>query len=658
MVAEVEGETKEATIPSPPPLPPPKEEVPRVSSGVEWGQVEIISNLRGGVQQSQQLPYVRLMVLWNVAFAAVGGSAVAWLELGHTDTSWLNCIYLGLNATTATGLSSFDLTELRPASKFVVAALMQAGAATLVSLFPLCVRITALEAALPGIVAETPPNSRRWWLGRWLEGRRKTRKLVTFDLRKYRMVPEWLVEYKALCFLLRIVLVYHAIVYLVYGGLLFCVAKWKANDDTQGFPLAWSAFTVVSAFNNVGLTLQKDAFESLVKYPTILFAAAMCALHGNVLYPACLRWIIVWLSARSPRSSNRKVYFRYLLLHGRKLYSSLFSSQATWLLVATQLALISIQIGVTLIASRDDSGFRDRSGPGRLNVAAFEAVNTRHAGITAVDVRTLHGATLTMQMAMMWLAPVPFVVALQSSVYGREPEPRRYRAGRRISLGTTSSEETVTAPEDPATPVPDAMVDTRALLIERYPDRSPPWTARVSARLDAFFYHIRHSAKSAYYTSGFARDASLIFFAWFLIACFENYRAPNDVCAGDSARLFYAAFELASAFGNVGLSLGSISSPSANASYSHDLSTGSLLVMMCVMVGARTRDMPRRIDAALTLPTLTGPDVLRATIITRHGTPVSLNEAAAADDDDDDENSSVASHNSPDPPQSNTSTMV
>ena len=82
---------------------------------------------------------------------------------------------------------------------------------------------------------------------------------VTFDLRNYKRVPEWLVEYKALLILQRVILAYHAACYLVYGGLIAAYvarvpsARRAATADVAAAPLPWAAFHALSAFNNVGL---------------------------------------------------------------------------------------------------------------------------------------------------------------------------------------------------------------------------------------------------------------------------------------------------------------------------------------------------------------------------------------------------------------------
>jgi len=96
----------------------------------------------------------------------------------------------------------------------------------------------------------------------------------------------------------------------------------------------------------------------------------------------------------------------------------------------------------------------------------------------------------------------------------------------------------------------------------------------------------------------------------------EQIKNPDDELVAEetaTGAVFYIIFELASAFGNVGLSLGSIKRPSAPTSFSRDLRAnyGALLVMCVVMVAGRTRELPGHIDSALSLPTVTPDDILR-----------------------------------------------
>ena len=92
----------------------------------------------------------------------------------------------------------------------------------------------------------------------------------------------------------------------------------------------------------------------------------------------------------------------------------------------------------------------------------------------------------------------------------------------------------------------------------------------------------------------------------------------------------YIVFELTSAFGNVGLSLGSIADPSRPTSYSGDLTAAALLIVCAVQVFGRTRDMPAAVDSALSLPTVDAADVLRQSLSL--DAPENLSEAGRPSD--------------------------
>ncbi|KAH8046867.1 high-affinity potassium ion transmembrane transporter [Aureococcus anophagefferens] len=454
---------------------------------------EFLTSSAGGVSEVQQMPYASVVVAWILVVAVVGGSAIHLVERGgRTGASWLDCCFVALNCATATGLATIDVTALRSASLVLMGAFMQLGAATILSLLPIVLRLRALRAALPHLKLDrgdtSPTASLRGRKRRWCQ-----HEAVTFDLRNYKRVPEWLVEYKALLILQRVILAYHAACYLVYGGLIAAYvarvpsARRAATADVVAAPLPWAAFHTLSAS--------------------------------------------VW-------KSNIQSDFN--------------------------VAMFLVQVAVLLSICYRDDGFRGETWWTRYNIAAFQAVNTRHAGMTAVALSGLRASALMLQLLMMYLAPVPFV----------------------------------------APSLDDAMIDTRELLMERYPDAAPP-CARVALRAAALRFHVRARGRGA---DGLRARRGLLFLAWFLIAAIMRYEgdggrtaASGEAAMGGSGALFYIVFELTSAFGNVGLSLGSIADPSRPTSYSGDLTAAALLIVCAVQIFGRTQpslDAPENLSEA------------------------------------------------------------
>ena len=92
-------------------------------------------------------------------------------------------------------------------------------------------------------------------------------------------------------------------------------------------------------------------------------------------------------------------------------------------------------------------------------------------------------------------------------------------------------------------------------------------------------------------------DLWFIFLGLFIIAIAEGPRLQNPT---DTAfTLFSCLFEIVSAYGTVGLSLGY---PNINASFSTEFSVVSKLVIIAMMVRGRHRGLPYALDRAILLP--------------------------------------------------------
>jgi len=495
------------------------------------------------------------------------------------DLTWEDAIFLSAGGVTATGLNSFDITMFSRASLNTIMIATQLGSATLTSLVPVVIRIRYLRQVIP-------------------------RNYRTFNLNNFKRVPEWLVEYKALVYLARIVIFTNLLVYLVYGGLLYY--SLTSSDDSMAVlsdpdnntaaaantPGYWTLFHTISAYNNCGYSLQRDSFASFDSNVGILYSLNMLVLHGNVLHPIILRWIIIGLSAFTPKSRSSKVYFRYLLLNGRHLYSNLFGSQQTWLLLLQQLLLVTIQVIFTVWLTPRHPTF---------NVALFEAVNVRHAGFNAIPLPDLSSGILIMFVSFMYLAPMPYIAMLKASmcaaptidsiiglsVGGFEDSAtllatpststgvhsnvtQNTQNSRKLSLnmardnlrenlarmgtdegGTRGSTQlwnekatmrselsSVTRKSIKDKVVINEMLDTRLLILTMYSEsQHVPWKDRITLRVKAVTYQAKRLWRS--FCSGIKPDMFLIWFVWWIICSWEEFSA-------ESPAVFNTLFEIVS----------------------------------------------------------------------------------------------------------------
>lgn len=122
------------------------------------------------------IPFLRIVLLWLVLVGLIFGLLLSLVE----KLPFLDAFWIAFNACTATGLTINNLAHFDVGGQALVALAMQLGSATLLSLTPVLIRIRSVHTILPEDV-----RSR------------------TFNLKHYKRVPEWIIEYKALRILAR-----------------------------------------------------------------------------------------------------------------------------------------------------------------------------------------------------------------------------------------------------------------------------------------------------------------------------------------------------------------------------------------------------------------------------------------------------------------------
>jgi Trk-type K+ transport system membrane component len=119
----------------------------------------------------------------------------------------------------------------------------------------------------------------------------------------------------------------------------------------------------------------------------------------------------------------------------------------------------------------------------------------------------------------------------------------------------------------------------------------------VSLRSSNIFLQREHTRKEVEHEIEriFARDLTYLFLAWLLISAFETSSLDGPV---PRFSMFAILFEIISAYGNVGLSLGY---PGTVTSLSAQWTPFSKLILCVVMYLGRHRAIPRSVDRAVTM---------------------------------------------------------
>jgi potassium uptake Trk family protein len=173
----------------------------------------------------------------------------------------------------------------------------------------------------------------------------------------------------------------------------------------------------------------------------------------------------------------------------------------------------------------------------------FQAAATRTAGFSVVNLAELHPATQVSYLIMMYISVFPIAISV-----------RRTNVYEEKSLGVYPGDEGEDDPKNPS---------------------------YIGA-------HLRRQLSF---------DLWYIFLGLFIIAIIEGSRLEKNDEYG--FKLFAVLFEVVSAYGTVGLSLGY---PGINASFSAEFKTLSKLVIVAMQIRGRHRGLPYALDRAVLLP--------------------------------------------------------
>ncbi|OCK77309.1 potassium transport protein TRK1/TRK2 [Lepidopterella palustris CBS 459.81] len=354
------------------------------------------------------------------------------------------------------------------------------------------------------------------------------------------------IEYRALK-LLAIILVCYFVGFHLLG--MICLLPWALRDqkyvdilqsDGQS-PVWWGFFTPASMFNDLGYTLTPDSMISFQTAVFPLLLGAFLIVIGNTGFPCMLRFII-WLTEKwAPQGSGIWEELRFLLDHPRRCFTLLFPEKATWWLFWVLVLLNGIDLVFFIILDLNDPVVTSLPSGFRVLDGLFQACSTRTAGFSVVNLADLHPAIQVSYLIMMYISVFPIAISMrQTNVYEEK------------SLGVWAVE-----------------------------DNDDQHNSYLGA-------HLRRQLSF---------DLWFVFLGFFLIAIIEGGRLENR---NDYAfTLFNVLFEIVSAYGTVGLSLGY---PGINASFSAEFRTLSKLIIIAMMIRGRHRGLPYALDRAILLP--------------------------------------------------------
>ncbi|KIY48549.1 TrkH-domain-containing protein [Fistulina hepatica ATCC 64428] len=372
-------------------------------------------------------------------------------------------------------------------------------------------------------------------------------------------------EYRALRFLSYALPLYFVgtqlATYLLFGPWLASTSKYDEVFTAQPrlVPKTWfSFFQVISAYTGGGLSLVDLGMVPFANAYLMIFALMFGILAGNqaLVMPLSVLMLRSWIgSLLSKKGSETYQTCSFLLKHPRRCYLYLFPSHQTWFLVFCLVLFSAIEWSCFAVLDLGLEVYESLSVGQRAVLGLFQGIAARASGFSIVNLSATAPSLQFLYVVMMYIAVYPVAMSIRSTNVYEEK-----------SLGVFEF-----SPDEPEPEKELNAVESTRERVGRYLG----WHLRRQLYIDIWW----------------------LVWGVFLVAIIE--RGPLMDENEKWFDLFRVIFELVSAFGGIGLSLGT---PLNNYSFSGALGPLSKLVIIVIMVRGRHRGLPVAVDRAVVLP--------------------------------------------------------
>ncbi|GFF78286.1 putative cation transporter [Aspergillus udagawae] len=358
------------------------------------------------------------------------------------------------------------------------------------------------------------------------------------------------IEYRSLKLLLKITFGYFVGLH-VFG--VICLVPWIQHADPkyrdylkecgQG-NVWWALYTSQTMVDNLGVTLTPDSMISFRDAAFPMFIMSFLAYAGHTMYPCFLR-LIIWIMYKcAPEHSSLREPLSFLLNYPRRCYTLLFRSRPTWVLFGILFVLNFVDVLLIVLLDLHNPAVNTLSGGQRVLAAIFQAASARHTGTSSFNLAEVNPAVQFSLLVMMYISIFPIAISIRASNTYEER-----------ALGLYPSDQ-------------DELDENNGM--------------------NYVLTHMRNQLSF---------DLWYIFLGIFCICATEARRIMDP--SEPAFSVFSIFFEIVSAYGNVGLSLGY---PNVTTSFCGQFSVFSKIVICAMMIRGRHRGLPVQLDRAILLP--------------------------------------------------------
>ncbi|KAH6950465.1 hypothetical protein HG530_012966 [Fusarium avenaceum] len=383
-------------------------------------------------------------------------------------------------------------------------------------------------------------------------------------------------------------------------GAWISINRPSAATENAVNPWWCGIFLSSSAFNNAGMSLNDAGMGAFQDAYFVLIVVGILVLAGNTGYPLLLRFSlwsclrVLELTTQPKTFGPWKETIEFILKYPRRVYTTLFPSVATWWLFSVIIAINTIDWVAFEVLNIGNPVVEDMPVSDRIIAGWFQAIAVRAAGFAVVSISGLYPAVQLLYMIMMYVSVYPVSITMRhSNVYEErslgiyEDDPQILEAENGNSFLPTISEE----PEKPklrrrATAAVQKTVK-KSMTFHGVGVRPPPKGPDDNSRISFIGQQIRGQL---------AHDMWWLVLPVIIIMIIETDHFLEQPLAYS---VFNVLFEVVSAYGCVGLSMGL---PGKSYSMAGGMHRGSKFVLCLVILRGRHRGLPVALDKAVRLP--------------------------------------------------------
>ena len=313
-----------------------------------------------------KLNYYKCYTIWFLFWGFFFGSIISSVN----EFPLLDGIFLAISAMTCTGLSTIEMTSLTNGTFVCLAILMILGGTVFLLLPPMIYRRICYRKVTKG---NNPHSSQQY-----LSEATRTNQLKLYD---------------AIGVGIRVILLYHLLWNLFGMFILYCIFTQYPSDEElvvrQISTGQRAVFDAISAYANAGITISSSSMSTLSGRPLAYLWLCALILAGNTGAPIALRGLTAGLFKISHLFNlSYTEHLKYILDHPRRITTHMFDLKETKFLFTMLLIINAVEYLLFLMSMLNGGSAKSNlilAGDG-----IFQTISTRCAGFSIVSLRDMN----------------------------------------------------------------------------------------------------------------------------------------------------------------------------------------------------------------------------------------------------------------------------